>query len=73
MTSKTNAPSKSDFASRVAGDVATKQDEQSRFAALVAGEQRDNSSVATHLDPRADYLGVEGCVCQSCRIARERS
>ena len=28
----------SDFASRVAGEVATKQEEQSRFAAQVAGE-----------------------------------
>ena len=29
----------SDFASRVAGEVATKQEEQSRFAAQVAGER----------------------------------
>ena len=63
----------SDFASRVAGEVATKQEEQSRFAAQVAGEQVDNSPVTTHLDPRADYLGVEGCACRPCQTARERS
>ena len=61
----------SDFASRVAGEVATKQEEQSRFAAQVAGEKVDNSPVTTHLDPRADYLGVEGAIA-GCARSRGR-
>ena len=34
----------SDFASRVAGEVATNRDEQSRFAAQVAGESASRKS-----------------------------
>ena len=37
----------SDFASRVAGEVATKQEEQSSFAALVAGEAASRKTSGT--------------------------
>ena len=26
----------------------------------------------THLDPRADRIGVTGCCCRSCELARKR-
>ena len=26
----------------------------------------------THLDPRADIIGVTGCCCRSCELARKR-
>ena len=28
--------------------------------------------VKTHLDPKADRLGVKGCCCRSCELARKR-
>jgi len=53
----------SDFASRVAGEVATKLDEQSRFAALVAGEAL--KGCGQEADPgRAKHLLHYGCVIE---------